>query len=158
MRTASRWILLALLSLQTSCSSSDAAPGPLALFGALEDPLTGTVAPEDYAATLPAEFLVGSAAESQVLLDARADAVRTQAASGAVFVTVVDASMLSALEQRDLTDALLTPATLDGGSLLLDLLGGTAASLRGAEAGACRVQVDAAGRIVARSRLGSSGR
>lgn len=150
---------LLLAACAACCSSPDADPGDLAAFGQLEDPLTGPVEPGSYAAALPTTFLVGAAEDCPALLRARAaQAAAGLAADDAGLVTIVDVSALATLALRDFTDGLLTEATLGGGSVLLDAIGGTVRSLRGEAPGPWRVQVSAAGRIVERRPVEAPGR
>lgn len=149
--------ILACAALAGACSSPDREPGALVVFGPLEDVLGGAGDGAALAGPLPAEFLVGDAGQVEVLLGHRAR-LAAAAADGARRNTVVDVSRLAALDRTALADGLLEAALEDGGPILLDPSGATAASLRAGQPGPRRVRLDAAGRIAGSEELSAGGR
>ncbi len=137
-----------------ACSSPDPEPGPLVQWGELEDVLAGAGPGAERVAPLPAEFLVGEAAQAELLLQHRGRFGADQ--SDPHLRTVLDVSQLAALDRTALTDRLLEAALDPGGPILLDRSGATARSLRAGLPGARRVRVDAASRIVANAPLSPS--
>lgn len=134
-----------------ACSSPDPEPGQLVQWGELEDVLAGDGPGVERAGPLPAEFLVGEAAQAELLLQHRE---RLGADQGELRLrTVLDVSQLAPLDRTALTDRLLEAALDPGGPILLDRSGATARSLRAGLPGARRVRVDAASRIAANAPL-----
>lgn len=151
------WMFVAAAALTSgACSSPDRDSGPLVSFGALEDVLEGAVAPESWTAQLPADFLVGDAAAAALLVEQRA--ILADSSPETHRFTVVDVSRLAVLDRTACQDALLEPALAEGGPILLDATGATAAALRMGRSGAHLVRVSGAGRIASAADLAGGSR
>ncbi|MFK5955498.1 MAG: hypothetical protein QM477_03530 [Planctomycetota bacterium] len=140
-------ILLLGWPLLAACSSSE--PLPTADFGPALDAFGEEGAVLDLVEGLPASFLVGDAIEIENLLAIRSSLAQQSETTN----TLIQCAELNELSFTGLADEVLEAALEDGGPILLDRVGTTAASLRQGLHGVLLVTVDDEGAIVSAKEM-----